>query len=255
MTSLSELHDSEKLLLTAHRGASFDDAENTTAAFDHAVRSGADFIEFDLRMSSDGIPVVLHDPTIDRTSNGHGKPEEHTFSELRKFNFSFWHHGMRHETPLYPEMPIPSFEEILKQFRGKACMNIQVYADPAGLDEICRLYLKYGMQDQGYLTIESMETANQVRKYSPEIEICLTPGWHDRAKPENLKLCREFGCRFVQPTVQSVSGEMFRLCRELGLRPNIFFSDDPAQVRLLQKDGASGFLTNRIDLLASELGR
>ena len=255
MTSLSELHDSQKLILTAHRGASFDDAENTTAAFAHAVESGADFIEFDLRMSADGIPVVLHDPTIDRTSDGHGKPEEHTFAELRKFNFSFWHHGERHENPLYPEMPIPSFEEVLRQFRGKACMNIQVYADPSGLKKICRLYLEYGMQDQGYLTIASMETARMVREYSPEIEICLTPGWHERAIPENLRLCKEFGCRFVQPTVESVSGETFRLCRGLGLRPNIFFSDDPVQVKELEQLGASGFLTNKIDLLAASLPR
>ena len=132
-------------------------------------------------------------------------------------------------------------------------MNIQVYADPSGLKEICRLYLEYEMWDQGYLTIASMETARMVREYSPEIEICLTPGWHERATPENLRLCKEFGCRFVQPTVESVSGETFRLCRELGLRPNIFFSDDPVQVKELEQLGASGFLTNKIDLLASAL--
>jgi glycerophosphoryl diester phosphodiesterase len=251
MSSLTELYRQEGLVLTAHRGASFDDAENTLAAFDRAVKNGAHFIEFDLRMSADGVPVVLHDKTIDRTSNGTGRPEDHTLAELKKLNFSWFHHGERHAEPLYEHLEIPTFEEVLKQFRGKACMNIQVYADPAGLNEICRLYLEYGMTDQGYMTIASDEVAAQVRNYSKEIEICLTPGWNERANPENLHKCADFGCRFVQPVRQTVTPETFALCRELGLRANVFFSDDPQETKELQKMGAGGVMTNRIPLLAA----
>ena len=251
MTNLTELHRKNGLVLTAHRGASFDDAENTLAAFERAVNCGTDFIEFDLHMSKDGVPVVLHDDTIDRTSNGTGRPEDHTLAELKKFNFSYWHHAKRHAEPLYGHLEIPTFEEVLKQFRSKACMNIQVYADPSGIDEICRLYLDYGMTDQGYLTIASDEVAAQVRKYSPEIEICLTPGWKERAKPENLRKCAAFGCRYVQPVRESVTPETFALCRELGLRANVFDSDDPQEAEELRKMGAGGIMTNRIPLLAA----
>ena len=90
MLNLTELHKLDGMVLTAHRGASFDDAENTLAAFDRAVKNGAHFIEFDLRMSADGVPVVLHDQTIDRTSNGTGRPEEHTLADLKKLNFSWF---------------------------------------------------------------------------------------------------------------------------------------------------------------------
>jgi len=251
MLNLTQLHQLDALVLTAHRGASFDDAENTLAAFDRAVKCGAHFIEFDLRMSADGVPVVLHDKTIDRTSDGTGTPEEHPLAELKKLNFSYFHHGERHPEPLYEHLEIPTFEEVLQSFRGKACMNIQVYADPAGLEKICRLYLDYGMTDQGYLTIASDEVAGLVRKFSKEIEICLTPGWDDRAKPENLRKCADFGCRFVQPVRKSVTEETFTLCRELGLRANVFFSDDPAQAEELRAMGAGGVMTNRIPLLAA----
>ncbi len=250
MSSLSDLHASPDLLLTAHRGASFDDAENTIPAFERAVRSGAHFIEFDLRMSADGVPVVLHDSTIDRTSNGSGKPEDHPLSELKKWNFSWFHHGLRHENPLYPALALPTFEEVLQTFRGRVCMNIQVYADPAGLAEICRLYLQYDMADQGYLTIADRGVADAVRNYSSGIEICLTPGWHERAEPENLRACAAFGCRFVQPTRESVTRETFDLCRSLGLRPNIYFSDDPAETETLCRLGANGIMTNRIPRMA-----
>lgn len=250
MFTLNELHASDALLLTAHRGASFDDAENTLPAFERAVQCGAHFIEFDLRMSGDGVPVVLHDPTIDRTSDGTGKPGDRPLAELKKFNFSYWHHRERHREPLYEELPIPTFEEVLRNFRDRVCMNIQVYADPPGLREICRLYLDYGMRDRGYLTIASDEAAALVRAYSPEIEICLTPGWNERADPATLRKCADVGCRFVQPVRESVSAETFAVCRELGLRANVFFSDDPAEAEALRQLGAGGVMTNCLPLLA-----
>ena len=117
--------------------------------------------------------------------------------------------------------------------------------------EICRLYLDYGMTDRGYLTIASDETAEAVRKYSREIEICLTPGWNERAKPDNLRKCAAFGCRFVQPVRAAVTPETFELCRKLGLRANVFFSDDPEEAGELRKMGAGGVMTNKIPLLAA----
>ena len=137
----------------------------------------------------------------------------------------------------------------MKNFRGKACMNIQCYAGLDGMNEICRLYLEYGMQDQGYLTVAKDETAELVRKYSKEIEICLTPGRAERAKPETLQKCASFGCRFVQPFRASVTPETFDLCKKLGLRANVFFSDDPDEAAELFKMGAWGVMTNKIPLL------
>lgn len=251
MISLNQLHQSPGVLWTAHRGASFDEPENTLIAFERAVTAGADFIEFDLRMSRDGVPVVLHDPTIDRTSDGCGRPEDWTLSELRKRNFSWFRHGERASRPHYAECPIPTFEEVLQSFRNRAAMNIQVYADPSGVEEICRLYCEYEMSDRAYLTIADLPVAEKVRHFAPEIQICLTPGWHERAKPENLRLSAAIGCRFVQPTVESVSAETFKLCRELGLRPNLFVCDSAELARKLVGMGANGLMTNRIVELGS----
>ena len=80
----------EYFMITAHRGASYEFPENTMLAMQKALEAGADMIEFDLRGTIENIPVVLHDKTIDRTSNGTGMPEEHTLSELKKLNFSWF---------------------------------------------------------------------------------------------------------------------------------------------------------------------
>ncbi len=246
MISLDRLHESPELLWTAHRGASFDEPENTMIAFDRAVGAGAHFIEFDLRMSRDGVPVVLHDATIDRTSDGEGRPESMTLAELKKFNFSYFRFGERLSRPHYTDCRIPAFEEVLQAFRDRAAMNIQVYADHAGLDEICRLYCDYGMEDRGYLTLADPVAVERARKFSPGVQICFTPGWHERANPENLRLCASYGCRFVQPTAESVSAETFRLCRGLGLRPNVFVCDTREKAEKLRNLGAPGLMTNKI---------
>ena len=246
MRTLTELWRTSDIVWTAHRGASFEDAENTLSGFRRAVAAGTDMIEFDVRMSRDGVPVILHDKTIDRTSDGTGRPEEWTLAELKKREFTYFSRGERLQKPLHPGESIPTFEEVLAEFRDLAAMNIQVYADPAGLSEICRLYLKYGMTDRGYLTIAKMEDAQAVRAISPDIEICLTPGWHERNLPENLRKCAAFGCRFVQPIQETATAETFAVCRELGLRANVFFADDAETARAAIALGAPGFLTNRI---------
>jgi len=253
--SLTGLCRPEIFRITAHRGASFDHPENTLSAMRQAVAAGADMIEFDLRATKDGVPVVLHDTTIDRTSDGQGAPETMTLAELKQYDFGWFCHGKRQERSASPGERIPSFEEILAAFRGKAGMNIQIYLPEELLPEVCRLYKKYGMYDQGYFTIAGMDTAEKVRSIDRNIEICLTPGWHERAKPENLKLCRDYGCRFVQPTAESYTEETTELCRQYGLHPNIFFADAPEDVKRLKALGATGIMTNRApDLCALRRG-
>lgn len=235
--SLTELHrDLDHVILTAHRGASADCPENTLPAFERAVEVGADLIEFDLRASADGIPLVLHDATLDRTTGGKGEPELLPLAEIRKLAVVDTE-GVR----------IPTFEEVLAAFSTRTMMNIQIYAKTeAILAEICRLYRAYSMYDRGYLSIGNRSQFDFVRRFDPEIEICFLPGWETRATPESLRLCRELGCRFVQPVKESVTAETISCCRELGLRETLFFCDDSGEAVRLARGGVRGFLTNRI---------
>jgi glycerophosphoryl diester phosphodiesterase len=78
------------VLVIAHRGASGHAPENTLAAFRRAVALGATFIETDLRLSRDAQFVAIHDDTLERTTNGHGRPEEHSLADLRKLDAGSW---------------------------------------------------------------------------------------------------------------------------------------------------------------------
>ena len=75
--------------------------------------------------------------------------------------------------------------------------------------------------------------------------------WRQVFYDYGLRLSAAIGCRFVQPTVESVSAETFKLCRELGLRPNLFVCDSAELARKLVGMGATGLMTNRIVELGS----
>jgi glycerophosphoryl diester phosphodiesterase len=77
----------------AHRGASFYAPEHTTAAFDKAIEMKADFIELDVQMSKDGNIVVIHDTSVDRTTNGSGYVKDLTLHELKKLDAGSWFHS------------------------------------------------------------------------------------------------------------------------------------------------------------------
>jgi glycerophosphoryl diester phosphodiesterase len=73
-----------KPMVVAHRGASVEQPENTIEAFEAAIDAGADAVEFDVRMTADGVAVVMHDPDVSRTTNGVGLVEELTRSDVRR---------------------------------------------------------------------------------------------------------------------------------------------------------------------------
>lgn len=99
-------------MILAHRGASLQHPENTLAAFSAAFEMGADGIECDVRLSADGIPVVIHDATLDRTTDGKGLIANTTLKELKKLRAS------ESET-------IPTLEEVCERFSSKGILLLE----------------------------------------------------------------------------------------------------------------------------------
>jgi glycerophosphoryl diester phosphodiesterase len=83
---MNVLSDPAARIVVGHRGAAAHFPENTAASFDHAVSLGVDAIEFDLRVSRDGVVVVMHDPTVDRTTSGTGAVADLTLAELKRLD-------------------------------------------------------------------------------------------------------------------------------------------------------------------------
>ncbi|MDR9418832.1 glycerophosphodiester phosphodiesterase [Gracilimonas sp.] len=107
-------------IVIGHRGASAYHPENTMIAFKAAYEMGAEMIELDLTLSKDGVPLVIHDETLDRTTNGTGNVSDYTLSEIKELDAGSWF-SSEHEGE-----PVPTLEEVLKFAKGKIAVNIEI---------------------------------------------------------------------------------------------------------------------------------
>ncbi len=108
-----------KVMVAAHRGDWRNAPENSLRAFESAAAMGVDVIELDLARTSDGVIVIMHDQTIDRTTNGKGKPSDLTFEEIRKF-------GLKNGLGRVTNNHIPTLKEVMLAVKGK---NVMVNLD------------------------------------------------------------------------------------------------------------------------------
>lgn len=110
----------------AHRGASAYAPENTLAAFELALRQGADAIELDAKLSRDGQVVVIHDQTVDRTTAHHGRVKDLSLAELRKMDAG------SHFDIAFKGEPIPTLDEVFKAVGQLTYINVELtnYASP-----------------------------------------------------------------------------------------------------------------------------
>jgi glycerophosphoryl diester phosphodiesterase len=119
--------DSHVVLIAAHRGAHLEAPENSLAAFKKAIELGIDIFEMDVRRTKDGKLVIMHDKTVNRTTNGTGRVDSLTFDQIRSLRLKF--NGQ------VTEERVPTLEEALLLAKGKILVDLDVKSDEA-LDQI-----------------------------------------------------------------------------------------------------------------------
>ena len=120
----TDLLDPSRALIIAHRGASGSAPENTMAAFSLAVEQGAQVIELDVHMTADGYPVVIHDATIDRTTDGTGLVREKALADLRRLDAGSWYDAR------FVGEHVPTLEEVVTWAKGRVALAIEIKNTP-----------------------------------------------------------------------------------------------------------------------------
>jgi len=264
MINLDQIYaDPDRVVVTAHRGYSGRYPENTLPAFAAALDlraggRGVDLIEFDVRGTQDGTPVVLHDRTLDRTSDLTGSPADYDLRALQEGTFSYWQgahrDGRRLDAPAMPGVTIPTLAQVLDLGKGRVGFNIQVYqTDPPLLAEICRLYRAHDLYAEGYLTMSTYREAERVRAIDPKIALCVLER-QQRMDEAALEEQRAFGCAYVQPRREDLTPAFCRQARALGLRANVFYANTAGDARRFAGMGVQGILTDYPDVVLEALG-
>lgn len=125
-----------QLEIVAHRGYSARAPENTLAAIERAIAAGADAVEWDVHLTADGVPVVIHDDSLERTTTGMGRVRDHTLAQLRALDAGRWF------GPGFAGEPIPTLAEALARTRRRVARvytEIKAGADEAEVDRILDL--------------------------------------------------------------------------------------------------------------------
>lgn len=229
----------------AHRGDCRDYPENTVPAIASAARKGAQMIEFDVKRCRTGELVILHDATVDRTTNGQGNVTNLTFTEIRALDA-----GLK-KNARFAGTRIPTFDEAVDCIPRDGVW-INVHCGPGVAVEVARAIRDKKRLHQAFLAC-SLGDARRARKEVPEILVCnmsRTGPWERawRADETRAYVANTVtnGCRFLQ-LIQPAAAADLEALHAAGGKVSYFFTDSPARARELWANGVDFVLTNNLD--------
>lgn len=258
----------KRTLNIAHRGARSLAPENTLAAARKGLEIGADLWELDVAMTVDGVLVVLHDDTLERTSNvGQVFPNrqktpvyEFTLAELRQLDFGSWYVETdpfkqiaagavsQAELEKFKGEPIPTLEEALKFTRDAHWkVNVEIKdasrstADATIVQKTVTLIEELGMVNQVLISSFNHTYIQRVKSINPNI---VTAALVEKADSDPAGLLKRLGAQAYNPSAKAISASAIKPLRDQGFDVYIYTVNDEAAMKTLVAAGASGIFTD-----------
>ncbi len=224
----------KELFVWAHRGASSVAPENTMAAFRAAEAAGADGIEFDVHLSRDGVPVVIHDETIDRTTSGRGPVGEKTTAELLDLDAGAWFSSE------FTGEPVPLLAEVLAWAGDRLRLNIEIKHAAAG--HAVLETLKEFPQARALVSSFNHKLLFRMRQADSRLPI----GFLSDSRFWRLAVKRAVACSAssYHPPERHVPRTLVDYCHRYNLAVYPWTVDSPVRQNSLQRIGVDGFFTN-----------
>jgi glycerophosphoryl diester phosphodiesterase len=226
----------------AHRGYSAVAPENTLPAFAAAVRAGATHVEFDVRTTADGVPVVIHDRTLDRTTTGAGHVWDLSACEVLSFDAGSWF------SPAYAGLRVPTLADTLDLLASEAPEILLEIKPPATLDQVKAIVEQ--VAERGLLartTVQSFDPAvvALIREAAPDVRRGLL---RQGFTPETVVLARDLGVVCCNPSVDDILAdpETARVLTEAGIEVMPWTANDMTQWPVLADAGIAGLITDLV---------
>ncbi|MCZ6640908.1 MAG: glycerophosphodiester phosphodiesterase, partial [Gammaproteobacteria bacterium] len=229
-------------MVIAHQGGDGLRPGNTLAAFEHAVELGVDVLEMDVHASSDGVLVLMHDTTLDRTTNGTGLISELTLRVLKALDAGYhWPHSGTAWPYRDKGITIPTLDEVFRRFPDMR-FNIEIkQAEPSIAQELCAMVQQYGLGSRTLVAAFERAPMIEFREYCPKVATTafeLEVVWfvaHQKLRLTKLyqpvahamQLPREaWGLDLSNPTLLAAANER-------GMHVDVWTVNDPVQMRIL----------------------
>ncbi len=228
----------------AHRGYSAAAPENTLVALDRGLRASADAVEFDLHVTADGVPVLMHDTTLDRTTDGSGSVEHVPVSALAGLDAGSWF------APEFAGEPVPTLADAVDLCRGRAGrIYAEVKRSPRAddLDEVARVVRDGGVWDETVFISMDWPALLRIRAFDSTARIGYIVEHRSRLENGIGRAARDplalldFDARILaaDPSIAS-------RCRDLGIPLACWTVNAPEDARRLVEMGVPRITTNEV---------
>jgi len=242
----------DRPLIIAHRGAKAHAPENTMASFLLAVESKADGVEFDIKFTNDGEIIIIHDLTVDRTTNGKGRVKDFSLNEIRKLDAGKFFSNS------YSGEPIPLLSEVLRNLPSQFIINIEITNYGSLFDGLAKkaaiLVKELGVEKQ--VIFSSFYPGNLIltKKIAPEIPVAILAnpglsGWISRSR-----LLTGVSPHYVHPYYLDVDKSFVDSQHDLGRKVNVWTVNNPSDFEFLAKIKVDGIITDDPSLARKTLG-
>jgi len=237
-------------LIYGHRGAKGEAPENTLVSFEQCLQHGVRRCELDLHLSRDGELMVIHDPTLKRTTGRRGKVVQHDADEL--VNYDAREGGPGWKTPC----PIPRLSDLFEkcdfehwQLEVKSASRVRAARTVMAIKELAE---QHRLLDRITVTSSSREVLRALNRLAPEISRGLVAeyNWLDP-----LKVARQYSCSLLALKWTLCTPERLEKARKQGLHVSVWTVNEPALMRRLADFGVDSLITDYPGLAVSTLSR
>lgn len=231
-----------KPVIFAHRGSSANAPENTLAAFMLAVEQHAEAIELDAKLSADSHVVVMHDNTVDRTTDGAGAVNSLTLDELKKLDAgSKFSHDFRSEK-------IPTLAEVFEAIGNQIFINVELtnYASHTDdlPDKVIKLVKKYGLEKSVLLSSFNIMALIRARSLLPRIPIgVLSPRGYAFSVLQS-RILHLGPSVALHPSFHDVTSELVNTTHHAGSRVHAYIVNSPESMQQMFTAGVDGIFTD-----------
>lgn len=253
-------------LIVGHRGASAVAPENTMAAFREAISVGADGIEFDVRLTSDGVPVVIHDSTLRRTGGVPNRVANLTSAEISKVDVGSWF-AQRKDLPpeTFANETVPSLADLFTLFSpNDSTLYLEMKCDSASeqrpLAQTCaKVIEEHSLKERVFVECFQLPALRILKEIDAEIKTAalFEPAFTNPSVLSDRRIidqARDVGAAALALHHRLARESLVKKAKDMGLHVAVWTVDEPAWIERAQHTGIDALITNDPEALIRARG-
>jgi len=247
------LNDFPTPVIFAHRGASAHAPENTLPAFELALQQGADGVELDVKLTADGHVIVMHDSSVERTTDGHGRVRDLSLADFRKLDAGGYY------AESFRGTKVPALEEVFEAIGPRCVINVELtnYTTPRDglVDKVCEAVKRHALQSRILFSSFYEFNLKRAAYLLPDVPrgLLALPGWKGA-------WARSFGFMFgeyqvLHPHITDANAAQVSRVHQLKRRIHVWTANTEEEITRLKNWGVDGLFSDDPLTAVRALGR